>query len=513
MATINKDLYVLNSQLRFVDNLTGPAYGDDSLPALAAGNTLALRIFYLDPFDGAARATPIHRYAGASTVVRLRAQGNNTIYADGTSGSEIVPATGVTLTSMASGAAHAIKAIRVDFNSSPATGTFTIRLIAPSSSADVPGGLDYVYAAGGTTAAIPFNATAGEIEAALNALPFYRYRSNDGGGKLGGTYDINVSSPVSSFKIRNRNATGFEIHFGDLRQQGGQGWNTQAYTIADPTFDLANIQWPYGWNVSVPLDGNGNTFADLFLVANAPAYFEVLLTPSGGSAAVAAQRQITSEGSEGVPPPPEEPPPPPPPPGSIDGVIFDGSHDDAFPMGDVSIGHGIADDEFSLIYRQRYRQRRVLWYPFGIGVKNCPFNQHAILVDETTLEDTSIAGICEWTRVWALKPNARQRTGSYSKTYKSKAYILENGQPVPSTFSIASRTAIIRADFQYAYFNIITEAMPIPGIPDIAVVHNGPFHYYQHYDGFVDTNWGYVLIGVDTRPYMGPIWERVLVYG
>jgi hypothetical protein len=534
MAIVNKDLYVLPSQSAFLDNLTGPAYGTDAFPAFVAGDTLVLRVFYLDPFDSASNAAPIHRYAGAATTVRLRAAGNNTIYATGAAGSEIVPATGVTLASLAAGGAHTIKVVRVTFNSAPATGTFRVTFDAPSSSANVPGGLDHVYAAEGTTAPIPFNATIAQIEAALNALPFFRYRSNDGGGKLGGTYNVISSFPVASFKIRNRDATGFEIHFGELSLQGGQNWNPQAYALVNPTVDVANIQWPYGWNVSVPLDGNGHTFADLFNPANSPAFFEVVLTPAGGSPQVAAQRQITSAGAPGDPPDVEPPTGggggggsgliAPPPVGGA-GVHYNvGDLVSPFPIEDVRISQRIPRDPTSLVLRQRFIQWRLHYAPLPHGVANCPHHGAAVCVDESETED--IGGyICRFERVWAIKPANRTEPGPFLKITKQMKIQVNNGVADLTSAVLLSRAKSVTADFEYRYYNTAIEAVPaLPDTPEVFVVRVGSFVWVEAYGGFNPhayggVNWGgdnfgrVFLGGEASRPYMGTIVEQLRIYG
>jgi hypothetical protein len=503
MATITKGLFILPSQIRFLDNPTGPAYGDDGMPPFNSGDLLGLECYFFDPFDSSINQAPLVRYPGATITARLRAQGNDTIYATANQTSEIIP-TVASVTRTQTGDKFAIEKQTVAFYA--LTGTFRLIFGDPNPVSSWPPGTTRYYPRG-VTNPIRVGATAQEIQDAINAVPFYSFN----GTIRQGPYN---SSQVGSSVVRITNWTqyrGFLINFGSLVDNGTT--NNNGYPLPLVVVDDAEVGYTYGWLVNLLLDGNGHTFADAFLLANSPAYFEVLLTPAGGSTVIAGQRQITAAGAPpgggGGGPPPAPPPVLP----TIDGVSFDGDYGILTPIGTVEISHGVPDDPYSLIYRQKYHQRKPAWQPLLVGDHNCPFDQNAIAVDETPWRWTTIGDIVEFERVWAVVPNSRKRPGSWSKTYKAKAYLIENGQPRGDTFSITSRTAIIQADLFYDYFNITAQSIPVPAIPDLAVVHNGPFHYYEQFGGFGDTNYGYVLIGVDTRPYMGPLWERLLVYG
>ncbi len=501
MATIAKNLYVLPGT-GLLNNPTGPTYGDDSLPPLTSGDTLQLSLYYFAPFDNSIHQCPLVRKAGSSTTVRLRANVNNIIYATGTSYSEITPAA-ASITQSQAGSNYYIEKQAVIINGQ--TGTFKLSFYTPQG-AVASAGEDGWYIMG-TTNPIPAGASAADIQSAINALQFWKI-----GSSRPGPYTADQAGSRATVTISNwTQYTGFTINYGFIRNYV----NTCAYPYRLAQLDDSAIGYPWGWNITVPLNGNGNPYADLFNPANGPSYFEVVLTEAGVTPSVVASRLVSAAGSSGTPPPT------PPTPGggnpglgagSVGAVFYDGNWSDATAVEDARIVAGIATDNFSLIYKQKYQQARANWQPLALGAYNCPYNQYALSVQETELQDLG-GGICEWERVWALKPNARKEPGSAIKTYKFLQYIKNNGVIDPASYAINSRSATIKCDFFYNYFNIFTDNVTVPEVPDVSLIRNPPFYWVVNYGGFNGNNHDYCLISVDIRPYMGPLIERLMIYG
>jgi hypothetical protein len=102
------------------------------------------------------------------------------------------------------------------------------------------------------------------------------YHGNDGPytfADLAGIYGPQTTQPV----VTGTPSTGFVVEYGQL-YGGANYWNTSIHLL---TIDDSIINYPYGWNVNLLLDGNGHTFTDLFVPGTRPAYLEVLLTPFG----------------------------------------------------------------------------------------------------------------------------------------------------------------------------------------------------------------------------------------
>lgn len=387
MATINANFYVDTAHLGLLFNQFG---GTGPIPALNYNDTLALQIFYLDdgsgivPFRG-------HRYPGSTTGVQLRAEGNNTVYATQATTSEIVPAhTAPVVAVVAGGGSSVTEKESVTFAAGLFTGSFTITFSGAGS------GLGGSVSLFGTTAPIPVSATAADIlNAILNINGFYK--SNDGPhtfADLVAFYGDNGKRPV----VTGTPFTGFQIDFGTLFG-GFNQWNTGIHPV---TIDASDIQYAYGWNINLLLDGNGNTFADLFDVANGPAYLEIVLVPAGGSPTYVARVLLASSGGSSGAPPTSG--------GGlgvtvVGGIIYDGDHTSPYgwPIGVVRRESPFPEAPYAFIYRQMIRARRL--YRAAPALDSpCPADGNAGLVEEGPGSDVGGADLTDFERVWATVP-------------------------------------------------------------------------------------------------------------
>lgn len=269
MSTVTLDLFVLWQRDRFVTspfNATTPA-----LPAIVAGDTWNISCYFVDD------TTPtmqFHRFAGDAVSARIRAAGNNHGYADTAPvQTEIVPSTSAPVVSHAQSGNWPTalgEKQRVLFASSPITGFFKLTFPGPG-----PGGATH-EAVGpvGTTAPISVNATAAEIAAAINALPVGSYFS----GSLhiaGWGHYLTVTGTAPDFTINYHALCDNSAPY----KTGG--------FLNLCTVDVSNIQYPFGWSLSLPF--TAADFTDYLLPANGPSFFEIML---GGNQA--AFKQLTS---------------------------------------------------------------------------------------------------------------------------------------------------------------------------------------------------------------------------
>lgn len=272
------------------------------LPPINGGDTWNIKVYYYLG-DG----TPVNpfvnvRYPGSVTQVRFRSAvgggGVGTIYATANDSSEIVPAAS-SVTRAQTGGDFAIEKQDVAFDATG--GYFTLTFASGTVTATALGNLATI--ATGGTVQIPAGASASQIESAINSsLHFYTWQ---GGVTRGGPFNSSQVDPTSLIRVTNwTQYKGFRLEYGTLR---ADTTNPHAYILPIAALDDSNLTFGYGWNVTLNLDGNGHTFSDLFLSANKPAYLEVAITPSGGSAQFASQTLLPSQGdsptiSNGPPP-------------------------------------------------------------------------------------------------------------------------------------------------------------------------------------------------------------------
>lgn len=387
MATIPASLYVRykpgdpldSSHNRLLFNQSG---GTPSMPPFNAGDQINFSVFFLDdgsgvfPFRG-------HRYAGSTVVVRLRAQGNNHIYATAT-GSEIAPATGTTITRTQIGGSFQTEKQSVAFNSAIFTGgTFKISFSGAGTSGR-GGGISLE----GTTVPIRVFTNAYFIEQYIREIRGF-YKGNDGPythQELASRYGIQAPPPTVT-----DTPTGFVVEFGSL-VGGSSYWNTGIHLL---TVDDSDLEYAFGWEADVPL--TAGDFTNLFLTANAPAYLEVLL-----DGVIAAQQIITGSGAGGGPPPP--PPGGGGPPDNVAGIIYDGDHfSAAWPVGVLRSETAFAERPGYMIFKQRHRMARSRYADLPLDTP-CPGDANAFLVEETERQDVGGAELQEWDRIWAHVP-------------------------------------------------------------------------------------------------------------
>lgn len=500
MATVTANLFVDNEGNTLLYNQLG---GTPAIPAMVAGDTLALSVYYLDRGSG---SSPFrgHRYASSSTTVRLRAQGNNHVYATGTSGAEIAPTTGAVITTTVNGAGSTIAKKLVTFGSAPFTGFFKMTFIAPNTCRGNDPANKGMFAPHGTTAPISINATAAEIASAINALSWQKY--DEHGDRVGGLVNPLPFAPAQ-FVISSRTTTTFVIEYGTNLYAGASGTlcNPQAYQLSSPspalpTIDVTNVEFAFGWNVSVPMtDGD---FTDLFLLANAPAYLEVLLTPSGGSQAYAGQYTLESSGGGSGGPPYI------PPVGgavggegglSLQGHVLDGDYGYASAVGGARIEYPFPQSLEARIYRQTYEQAQPV-SPIALD-SICPHDTTAYLVEETEQQDMTLLRVVRWDRVWARVPPTRVEPEIVNYPYQ-RAYQDAAGRWVIIS-AIFTRTARVTYTYHHTADPL---TIALARLPRLFVI-NGSL---DPLDGATNLSYGAVTIARDDtlRRWMGNIWEK-----
>lgn len=506
MATIPADLFVRYvpgepldpAHNRLLFNQLG---GTPTIPPLTAGDTIAAKVYFLD--QGNSQTVPFrgHRYAGATVKLRLRAAGNATDYALATASSEIAPATGVTVTRLQAG--NIIGQVEIQqftFGSIPLSGTFKINFFKPNSH-NSSSSLSRRPGLSGTTISLPVSATAADVRSAMqNIKGFYLY---DTGGNLKEpplTFAEYVAAHGEEGRtpIITKLSNGFTIQFGTLRDGGGGNfYNSWIDSIPLITVDISDVQFGYGWNVDLPL--THATFNDLFLFANAPAYLEVLLTPSGGGEAMAAQYLLTSQSGTGG-----EPPDPPPgsggPPANVDGITYDGDHFSApWAVGILRSETPFPQAPGYHVFRQRYRWVRGVFVALALSTP-CPQAANAFLVEEGERMDLGGADLIEYDRVWAHIPPTLIDGEMVDYVWQTIGTI--NGaaaiQSIPLT-RWATRTRTFHHTTNPA------------GIPKLRLPRAGVFAGIGlTFDGFVNLYGGTVTIARDDKVerWMGNIWVK-----
>jgi hypothetical protein len=271
MATVSITLYDLWQEQRFVTSPTNDAA--PVLPTASPGDTWAIHLYYLDNTS----PRKYHRFS-ESSYIRFWAQGNNHVYASGSSASEIAPATGLVVSTVTNGGGSVMAKKHFEFASDPDSGTFTITFTAPATSRGNDPAVQGMWAAHGTTSVIDVDADVATIAAKLNSLQWQKY--DEHGDKVGGL--VSAPAPSALFVVSNRTATGFDVQFGTslYAGAGGVNCNPQAYSVtspspAHPTTNDSAVNYVYGWNIDVPL--TDSDFSDVFLSGLGPAYFELYL--------------------------------------------------------------------------------------------------------------------------------------------------------------------------------------------------------------------------------------------
>lgn len=279
---------------RFISSPTSAAA--PTLPPIVAGDIWNIKLYYYLGDGSPGNPFFNYRFADTSTKVQITARGNGIVYAQGTSSSEISDTGGVgdvTIVAPGGNGVTAQHVVTFDANA----GTFTITFPAPNLASLHPvstaAGVKS-YFAQGTTAPIPAGASAQEIQDALNNGLNWRECTTTSAGALVIT---NSNLPLSSvpakalFVVTNSVPyKSFKIYLGS-NQFNPAPW---PYYFPAAQFDGSGLRNPWGWNITLPLDGNGHTFSDYFLATNKPAYLEALLFQGAGSQ-IAAEKLLPSE--------------------------------------------------------------------------------------------------------------------------------------------------------------------------------------------------------------------------
>lgn len=201
--------------------------------------------------------------------------------------------------------------------------------------------------------------------------------------------------------------------------------------------------------------------------------------------------------------------------------FFDGDFETARPCGAIRFSRPfVTGGTDSLVITQRFCQRRENWGPLALNTIGPYAGGTYYLTEETELEDTKVAGLVEWDRVWARKPSPRAEKGSYAKTYKKIFKQWTNGNI--SAVSISAKTKTIQVDIFYDYY-LAGETIPaFPGVPDVAVNSVGIFVWVDNTDGFPynaadqsppDSNNFYHFLAGSLEVWKGRIYVKKQIYG
>lgn len=536
MATITKSLYN-----RFVaGDPPGPGPSDNRLLANVLGgvqsaffgssnkgDTLAISIYFLDDMGGGSIPFKNHRYATSLVEIRVRASGNNTVYAYGNNnfvGSEIAPASGLPSVIRTQSGAGAEEKQRIIFPSPPQTGSFKLGY----GGGGIAGG---GVGPQGYSGAINVADGAAGIEAALRAMPLVKW-INDPPTPVQGSWSQFI------FATGDLSGLGTLIEYQRGAPTGGPG------IVPLPTFNVGfDVQYAFGHTVSVAL--TASNYTDAFLQSNGPVYLEALLDGT-----IVAQLQLVSDVVPGQPPTAEftadvlsgipgttinfhdastnaptswawsfgdtssgaanastaqspshtyaaagvytvqltatnangsntitktnlvnigsSPPPPPPSGGPVStaGIIYDGNYHNLLACGICRIDRKIEARADSLIYRQPFQQFLADYDQPAVGSGGCPINSFARFVQDEGMQDMG-GGIVQFTRVWALVPSSWTEQVSATKQFQSLQLIL-NGSNVVD-FNIVSWSDAINCACHHYYF-LGVNAPFHPTVPKIQIV-------------------------------------------
>lgn len=269
------------SNNRLLANLLGGAPPNTIVTPANAGDTINATIYLLD--DGPNSTIPFknHRYATSLIEIRLRSQGNNHVYAYGNNnviGAEIAPSSGLPVVSRTQSGAGVREMHRLIFPSAPQTGRFKMSY----GGGGIAGGgvgpqgfSDWINVADGDAG----------VQDALRRMPLVKW-INEPPTPVSGDWTPYI------FAAGAFSGLGMLIEYQRGAPTGGPG------IVPLPTFTTAgtfDVQYAFGWNISVPL--TAGDFTDLFVTTNGPAYLEVLL-----DGAIVAQHQLVSSITPGQPP-------------------------------------------------------------------------------------------------------------------------------------------------------------------------------------------------------------------
>jgi hypothetical protein len=314
---VNTSLYVAIDEVapplglnRFLEDKAGGSLhngGTPVFPRFVAGQSIPLKVYFIDQHSTFINQSTtvrhiagFHRYQGSVISVRLRAAGNNHVYATAIAGSEIAgPFVTASVTRTTFGSEVQEEGQDVVFSDTTANGTFRIYTDFPT-----PGGtsslVDPRQARRGWSP--PITKYANPVS--VNGTNYFEDYAMDLYGYMGqgaNFYSINAAGAVTAGPgyVTDLFADGlfqaaFTPHNGYYFYDNGFAiqfnWsaleaNHWAYPLPLVQIDAGGLA-TYGWNV--PLSTTASDFNDLWLPANAPAKLEVLL-----DGALAVSQEIT----------------------------------------------------------------------------------------------------------------------------------------------------------------------------------------------------------------------------
>ncbi len=197
-----------------------------------------------------------------------------------------------------------------------------------------------------------------------------------------------------------------------------------------------------------------------------------------------------------------------------------------FPCGNLRYSRPIPDDNGHVVIKQKFAQYRVNWFPQNLGTAPY-FGGAYYLVEETELEDSGVAGVVTWDRVWATLPSSRQEPVSVAKDYQIAQYTW-NGSGILDQ-GILGYTQTIRGTMNLDYFLYGFQMGNLPTKPTLMMARlfgsnvlsdaGTGFPTQQYYfngspvfTGY-SSNYGNSFISGVIERYMGTIMVRKLIYG
>lgn len=197
-------------------------------------------------------------------------------------------------------------------------------------------------------------------------------------------------------------------------------------------------------------------------------------------------------------------------------TAFDGDFLQALPCGPMLFSRPIPQQSQALVMRQKFRQFRPSWSALAMNTPRIGM----FLVEETELQDTGVADIVTWDRVYATLPGFWEEKGEITKVRKSLFKQYTNNQL--TAVGIGSHSDMVRCDIKHWYYMTGADIPALPGVPDVAINSVGVFTWVDAINGFPfnntpgsapDTNNFYSFISGSTQPYLGMMKELILIYG
>lgn len=166
---------------------------------------------------------------------------------------------------------------------------------------------------------------------------------------------------------------------------------------------------------------------------------------------------------------------------ALDGPFAQGTPQEFLPCGPILFSRPLMiDGNNVLMYRQKFAVFRPFWQALPANHQSLP---GFYLIDETELEDTAVAGVVTWDRLYSQKPPNYSERGSIMKTYKTLFF---TGSP-PSSGVVFAQTKKTSCDVNWQFF-LGPPGVPLPDKKDVSLEFVNGVTYVLTSGGFVFAN-------------------------